>query len=106
MVLLSFQPDFVFGRAGDSLIYHKSDSVDSAESLVILGCAQKMTRRTFMRKHIWILSLTLVVGLSLSAFAQENAAPGKTPKSTVLIFREDFRANKGGEVQLAQDAIT
>jgi hypothetical protein len=59
-----------------------------------------------MRKQTWILSLTLVVGVSLSAFAQESAAPGKTPKSTVLIFREDFRENKGGEVQLSQNAIT
>jgi len=59
-----------------------------------------------MRKQIWILSLLLVLGLSLSASAQENAAPGKTPKSTVLIFREDFKTDKVGEVQLTQAAIT
>ena len=59
-----------------------------------------------MRKQIWILSLLFVLGLSLSAFAQENAAPGKTAKSTVLIFREEFKSGKVGEVQLTQDAIT
>ena len=51
----------------------------------------------------------LVMGLALGAFAQqgaENAAPGKAPKSTKLLFREDFKAGKVGEVQLTQDALT
>ena len=58
-----------------------------------------------MRKYIWIMPLTLVLGFSLTGFAQEAGAPGKTPKSTVLIFREDFKVGKG-EIQLGQDAIT
>src|SRR5262249_54819809 len=66
--------------------------------------AQK--KEDLMRKQFWILSLILVLGITLSAFAQENAAPGKTPKSTMLIFREDFKSDKIGEVQLTQDAIT
>src|SRR5439155_22522469 len=67
-----------------------------------------MPKEDLMRKEIWILSfiLILVLGLSLSAFAQGNAAPGKTPKSTVLIFKEDFKTDKVGEVQLTQAAIT
>ena len=59
-----------------------------------------------MRKQILVLTLLVVLGLSLNTFAQENAAPGKTAKSTVLIFREDFKSDKVGEVQLTQDAIT
>src|SRR4051812_8924567 len=58
-----------------------------------------------MRKQFSILSFVLVLSFGLSAFAQENAAPGKTAKSTVLIFREDFKADKVGEVQLNQSAI-
>ena len=64
-----------------------------------------------MRKQSYIAVCAVVVlGLALGAFAQqgaENAAPaalGKTPKSTVLLFREDFKTGKVGEVQLTQDA--
>src|SRR5256885_525911 len=50
-------------------------------------------RRATMRKAICVLSL--ILGFTLSAFAQEPGAPGKTPKSTVLIFKEDFKVGKG-----------
>ena len=61
-----------------------------------------------MRKAICILSVVMVLGFGLSIYAQQGAqpaAPGKTAKSTVLIFREDFKTDKVGEVQLTQDAI-
>jgi hypothetical protein len=62
-----------------------------------------------MRKQSYIaISGIVVMGLALGAFAQEaaqNAAPGKAPKSTVMLFREDFKAGKLGEVQLTQDAL-
>jgi hypothetical protein len=63
-----------------------------------------------MRKQSYVAaSAVVVLGLALGAFAQQaaqNAAPGKAPKSTVLLFREDFKTGKVGEVQLNQDAIT
>lgn len=62
-----------------------------------------------MRKENWILPVIVVLGLSLSTFAQQGAqnaaAPGKTPKTTSLLFREDFKAEKPGEVQLTPSAI-
>lgn len=62
-----------------------------------------------MRKESYIaICAVVVLGLALGAFAQEaaqNAAPGKAPKATSLLFREDFKSMKAGEVQLNQDAI-
>ena len=62
-----------------------------------------------MRKQsCFAICAVVVLGLALGAFAQEaaqNVAPDKAPKSTVLLFREDFKAGKAGEVQLTQDAI-
>jgi len=63
-----------------------------------------------MRKENWILSVIVVLGLSLSTFAQQGAqnaaAPGKSPNATSLLFREDFKAGPAGEVQLTQNALT
>jgi hypothetical protein len=63
-----------------------------------------------MRKQSYIAVCAVVVlGVALGAFARQGAAPaapGKTPKSTTLLFREDFKTGKVGEVQLNQDAIT
>lgn len=62
-----------------------------------------------MRKQNYIaVSAVVVLGMAFAAFAQEaerNAVPDKKPKSTQLLFREDFKAGKAGEVQLTQDAI-
>ena len=51
-----------------------------------------------MRKKICILSILVVLGFGLNAFAQEDAAS--------LIFREDFKEGPAGQVQLTQDAGT
>jgi hypothetical protein len=62
-----------------------------------------------MRKSYSAACAVLVLGLAVGAFAQQdarNAAPGKAPKSTTMLFREDFKPGKVGEVQLNQDALT
>jgi hypothetical protein len=56
-----------------------------------------------------MIFLIVLISLTLSAFAQQGgqntAAPGKTPATTTLLFREDFKADKPGEVQLTQAVI-
>lgn len=60
-----------------------------------------------MRKEVSVLSAVVILGLVLSAFAQpQTQTVAKAPKGTVLLFREDFKSQKPGEVQLTQDAIT
>ena len=60
-----------------------------------------------MRRYI--LGALIVLGLSLSTFAQQGAqnapAPKKQPAAT-LLFREDFKPTKEHEVQLTQDLLT
>jgi hypothetical protein len=73
-------------------------------------CGQETrAKEELMRKTIWILSIVMILGLGLSIFAQEGtqpAAPGKTPYATSLLFREDFKAVTGGQVQFTKDALT
>ncbi len=55
-------------------------------------------RGDVMQKGSFILSILVVVGLGLNAFAQQDAAS--------LLFREDFKEGPAGQVQLTQDAVT
>lgn len=60
-----------------------------------------------MRKGIFVLLAAVVFCLGLTTFAQQQTqTAAKTAKGTVLLFREDFKSMKPGEVQLTQDAIT
>ena len=52
-----------------------------------------------MRKGNWILSVIVVLGLGLSAIAQQG------PKAASLIFREDFKTEPPGQVQLTPAAL-
>lgn len=60
-----------------------------------------------MRKGISVLAAAVLLCLGLSTFAQQQTqTAAKAPKGSTLLFREDFKSMKPGEVQLTQDAIT
>ena len=55
-----------------------------------------------MRREICILSAVLVLGLGFSTFAQQGA---QNAPAASLIFREDFKGEPAGQVQLTQTAL-
>ncbi len=68
-----------------------------------------------MRKVMRVLLAMMVMCLGLNTFAQQGAAPGaqqeaapgKAPRLSVLLFREDFKATeKATEVQFTADGVT
>src|SRR5262245_32145605 len=61
-----------------------------------------------MRQQTCLLAAVVVLGLGLNLFAQggaEPAAPGKAPRTTSLLFREDFPPGNARQVQLTQAGI-
>ena len=86
----------------------KRDFVQRISGARLAG-SYNVTKGVSMKKGYVAASAVVVSGLALGAFAQQQgapAAPGKAPKSTTLLFREDFKPGKVGEVQLSQDSLT
>jgi hypothetical protein len=59
-----------------------------------------------MRKEVSVLWAVVILGFVVSTFAQQQPQNAdKVPQATTLLFREDFKSEKPGEVQLTQDAV-